>query len=277
MKIVANKPKLNASTKAQLRSEAESVMPLSLVYQGWLSDQRESVETHRWSGNISPSSKLTFSECFEDYFVRVDEPLDFSPATLCSVNMGIALHKAFEAEFDRHVPNYCQMPRFKTRALRNWFLDIRPELPVHHIPSGIRGKIDRWPEINGRPVIYDLKTKFMQPKQWQQVRNVTDIDVSHFMQLALYFFAVVKGEYFDVEPRHVAVGYWNVPTLPCLAPPSRREIMKPITKEIWKKICAWVAAVTICRNQKLSGKRVVCTNPFCHKPEHKSRNRGRVA
>lgn len=272
MREVANKPKISAKNKAHLKNEAEPG-PLALVYDGWLDDQKFQVENPDiWSGGLSPSAKLSWSECVEDFYDRYlkeskgklyKSPLDFTPQTLSAVNMGIIFHRAFEYEFDKYCPNFPANPNFPTKSLRNWYLEVRPELPVHDKESGVRGLIDRWPEYKGRPAIYDLKTKFTTPKSWADTRNVMDIDSSHFIQLLLYFYCVVKGKYFDVEPRHVGVGYWNVPTVPCLAPPSRREIFKTVTKDLWEKTCNWVDAYALGRKAVLSDRKVKCTNPYC--------------
>lgn len=272
MEKVATIPKLSASNKARLKNQDDEG-PLARVYTGWLDDQAASLENpEKWSGGLSPSAKLQWSECVEDFYERYikeqngklfKQPLDFSPVTVSAVATGTLLHRAFEQEFDKYCPNYPEHPNFPNKSLRNWYLEVRPELPVHDERSGIRGMIDRFPEYQGRPAIYDLKTKFMAPKQWASTRNVMDIDSSHFVQLCLYFYCVVKGNYFRTEPRHMGVGYWNVPSVPCLAPPSRREIFKPMTKELWQKTCAWIKAYGLGRRQVLSDKTVKCTNPFC--------------
>lgn len=262
MREVAQAPRgLSKKSRAKLE-ESYLFAPLRA---GWIGDMEESAENHKWNRNISPSNKLSWGTCVQQYFnEQVHQPFKVSEETLQSVNAGSMLHRAFEYEFDRYL-ELAPPPNLPTFALKRWHMDIRPEVPIDDKESGIRGKIDRVIMKNGRPAPVDLKMTFKPAATWAEMKRKKQIlQPKHLVQVMLYFYCITKGKYYDIQPQEVCVAYLNVPTVPLLSTKAYHEHWTTVTDERWHQTCAWVKAFTIGRKQALTNKTVVCKNPYCN-------------
>jgi hypothetical protein len=261
-RYVAREPKISKSNRAALRvpdCESNYFQP---IRDYWLKRQADGKALHKWSGNISPSAKLSFTTCVVDFFKRVQEYLEFQPDTLMAVNMGTLIHRGFEAEVLQVPGLLYPFPEYKDDPeLAAWAEKIKPEVPIWCRSTGIKGKIDAVLNVDGKPFVFDLKTKSMTGKAWKTFCENPQAEMSHIVQVCIYINRLNRSGVYPDKITHGSLGYLNLLSKSM----SRGSFIEKevVYADYREKTNDLIKALAKGRRQFHAGKKITCTNPRC--------------
>lgn len=273
MDYVAAKPKVSKATKEKIVAISQNDDFISKIKAGLKADQ-EFRAKYSWSGWVSPSAKLNFDMCIEEYFEEQMYPGTRVPPTtkqMYAMALGLIAHAGLQELSKYYADMRYALPHVTDHEIMRWYESkVLPEYPIWCKESGIKGKADFVVRRNDRPAVVDAKNTHTDRKTWRGLlypRYQSGPKINDLVQVCIYANRLNVAETFDKKIKEVGVCYLNWGE-------------KPFTR-FWAKTC-WVDYWNDYRKQTGelilsigegwqqakaikpgSGERVSCTNLWC--------------
>lgn len=241
---------------------------------------------------IYPSALRSFTMCPHRYIHEdVRKPPNFPIESFYKMEVGTALHKMYQecAETveellweDPDFSNVITESRDLPGELTQKHKDIRPEVPVFDMFTGISGRADAVINCFGEPVVFDLKTTSVEDVQkemkldenkrkywtgkylegcWEQYQEKLPSE-DHKIQVGIYCYFMNKYKYYSKPIRKAGLGYVNL-LMKAGDPRSEFETYFDFTEEMEAKIGLLLEHIGIERMAYLEGRESQCSYPQC--------------
>lgn len=212
MRFQATKPKMSANSKSVSKSMDDDSIYFQPMVDYQMEEQARRREEHKWSGNVSPSSGITFHMCMTEYFAEVENFLEFKRDTLMKVNMGTELHKVLQhfvltiPGMKAEYPDYWKNEVWKNNLCTEERADriiaaerSKPEFYIYDPFVPISGRIDDIVDSDEYGlVVTDLKNTWKPQKFWTSAhRRKTPMEEKHRAQVCLYVHTLNEQNVFE--------------------------------------------------------------------------------
>ena len=267
---VATEPKISKSGRQAMSEDFDGVSLFYALRNYWLADQDKRKEEFKWQGNISPSAQIRPTTCVEAFFKRQKQYLEFPPDTLMIVNMGSVMHDAFHDTVLKVEGLRWEYPQYADAEIDAWQKKIEPEYACWDKESGIKGKIDDILNVDGEPVITDLKFRWMDRAAWDRFVKDGKAKIEHATQVRIYMNRLNAMKIYQERMQQGRISYCNMLMRP-FSKGSIFEVPITYTKQDATDTNDLIEALWEGRMRELEGKPAICRNKKC--AEHGSGKR----
>lgn len=227
---------------------------------------------YSWSSykyKIYPSSLSSFGMCPKKFIEEdVHVAPNFSIDQSYKMEVGTALHRMYQLDALKttmlwEAPSFTIFEEEHRNILQEKLDANWPEVPIYDAESGISGRADLVLNIDGEPVVFDIKTTSMDKERWKTYKEEKLPHQAHIVQVSLYIYFMNLYKYYTKKITKGALGYVNIAMAPG-EENSEKEKYFEYTPEIEMKVDHLVSALSNHREAFLKEKKLDCSYIYCN-------------
>jgi hypothetical protein len=246
--------------------------------------EQEKTKNYKWDGKIHPSS-LSFDMCMEEFLDKLDNHEEWQLHSLNRASGGEGKHWELQQQAMAHPSLLWPKPENVPEDMKDKVEKAWPEVPflikfLHKLRLMLSGRVDLLITIREEPVVLDIKTTSVDPKQWpQRLEDYTKWLAAgfdgmpkttqtlylrkYFTQVCVYIYGLNASGYYTKKIKKGGLAFLNMLMLNGSVG-SRQEFYWDYTDAIERRVYKLLRWAAVYISAKERGKMLPCKFPDCY-------------